>query len=57
MFEKLMSICADEQEIYLALAERLEDIIGSNDDFVWGFHDYLCDTYYSLQWLEDDEVD
>lgn len=53
MFEKVVSNCDEEEEIYIAFAERLECIVSSADVFDWEFHEYICETYYSLQWLDE----
>lgn len=55
MYEQVVSICNDNEEYYHTFAKRLKAIIDSMDDFGWGFYDYLCDSYYSLQWLDEED--
>ncbi|WP_041580772.1 DUF6155 family protein [Bacillus sp. 1NLA3E] len=55
MYEKVVSICDDEEEYYHTFAGRLEKVVRDTVDVGWGFHDYFCDCYYSLQWLDDEE--
>lgn len=54
MYEAIINILNDEEEptLYKFLSERLKAVVDNTTDIGWGFHDVLCELYYSISWTE-----
>ncbi len=57
MYAKVVSICDAEDEFFYAFAERLEKVVNDSADIGWGFHDNLCNCYYSLHLIDEEDED
>ena len=45
---------SDDRKLYETFADRLKAVIEETEDIGWGFYDGLCDSYYSLKWIEEE---
>ncbi len=52
-YESVVNQCCVREDYYKSLADRLEEAVHNTDGIGWGFHDGLCELYYSLRWLEN----
>ena len=43
-----------DEELYKLWKDRLESILHDFAGFGWGMEDYICEEYYSLPWLSED---
>ncbi|WP_235588510.1 DUF6155 family protein [Sporosarcina koreensis] len=54
MYEKVVEACEDDKHLYGLFSDRLFKVVEESDGVGWGYHDGLCNIYYSLGWLEED---
>ena len=47
--------CNKNEEYYKIFKYRLYGVIEDSTRLGWGYHDALCDSYYALDWLEDED--
>ena len=45
---------SDDMHLYETFADRLSAVIEETEGIGWGFYDGLCDSYYSLKWIEEE---
>ena len=45
---------SDDRHLYETFADRLRAVIEETEGIGWGFYDGLCDSYYSLKWIEEE---
>ena len=45
---------SDDRKLYETFADRLKAVIEETEDIGWGFYDGLCDSYYSMKWIEEE---
>ena len=45
---------SDDRQFYETFADRLKAVIEETEGIGWGFYDGLCDSYYSLRWIEEE---
>ena len=59
MFDQVAMECDRDEELYKAFSIRLENVLSNVDEIGWGFEEALLDSYYSIEWVhdEDDEVE
>jgi len=55
MYAKVIFECEESKVLFDEFHSRLYSIVEKTDGIGWGYHDGLCDLYYSLSWLEEDE--
>lgn len=51
--DAIVAACQDE-ELYKLWKDRLESILHDFAGFGWGMEEYICEEYYSLPWLSED---
>ena len=44
---------SDDRALYEQFANRLKAVVDDTKGIGWGFYDGLCDSYYSLKWLDE----
>ncbi|MBB4824716.1 hypothetical protein HNO89_001940 [Sporosarcina luteola] len=54
MYEKVIDSCEKDHALYISLEERLYRVVDMSEGIGWGYHDELCEMYYSLSWLGDE---
>jgi hypothetical protein len=58
MYDKVAEECEKNEELYSFLEDRLYSCVSMSEGIGWGYHDVLCDIYYSISWgMEDEEED
>ncbi|PMC35752.1 hypothetical protein CJ195_18415 [Bacillus sp. UMB0899] len=55
MYDKVAVACDKDEQLYLKLKDRLYSCVSMADGIGWGFHDTLCEIYYSIGWETDEE--
>jgi len=55
MYAKVIFECEESQALFDEFHSRLYSIVEKTEGIGWGYHDGLCDLYYSLSWLEEAE--
>jgi hypothetical protein len=54
MYEKVVSKCSEDRELYSLFGDRLFNVVEMSEGIGWGYHDTLCDIYYSIDWNNED---
>ena len=54
-YDKVIEECNKNEEHYKMFKDRLNDVIEDSSGTGWGYHEALCESYYALDWLEDEE--
>lgn len=54
MYEKVVGACENEEQLYSRFSDRLYNVVENSEGTGWGYHEGLCDIYYSLGWLEEE---
>jgi len=47
--------CNKNEEHYKIFKDRLYGVIEDSSGIGWGYHEALCESYYALDWLEDED--
>lgn len=55
MYEKACVECSNNEEAVKLFQDRLYDIVEKSDGIGWGYHDGLCEIYFSMGWDGEDE--
>ncbi|MCG7337072.1 DUF6155 family protein [Sporosarcina sp. ACRSM] len=55
MYEKVITICNEEDEFFQLFKGRLKKIVTDTDGIGWGFHDQLAYLYDELDTYEDND--
>ena len=56
MFDKVAGACDRDELLYKELKDRLYSCVTMSDGIGWGYHDGLCEIYYSISWdIEEEE--
>lgn len=55
MFGKVAMECDKDEEIFNIFKDRLYLVVHKSDGIGWGYHDVLCDIYYSIEWAFEEE--
>lgn len=55
MFGKACVECSKNEEVYHLFKDRLYNILESSVDNGWGYHDGLCEIYFSMGWDGEDD--
>lgn len=45
---------SEDEELYKLWKDRLESILRDFAGFGWGMEEYICEEYYSIPWLQED---
>jgi|SRR5690625_454493 len=53
MYLKVVKACENDKRLFENYKDRLYTIVLNTDGIGWGFHDYLKDVYYSINWLNE----
>ncbi|MEK5038059.1 hypothetical protein [Sporosarcina sp. FSL K6-3457] len=53
MYERIITICNEEEEFIQIFKERLREIVTDTDGIGWGFHDQLAYLFNELDLYED----
>jgi len=54
-YDKVIEECNKNEEHYKIFKDRLYGVIEDSSGTGWGYHEALCESYYALDWLEDEE--
>jgi hypothetical protein len=54
MFDQVAEECDRDEELYKAFSSRLDNVVSAAPEG-WGFQDALMDSYYSIEWVIDEE--
>lgn len=57
MFDQVAIECDREEELYKAFSNRLRNVISNVDLIGWGFQEALVESYYTIEWVHDEEDD
>jgi hypothetical protein len=55
MYDKVAMECDKDEELFLRFEDRLYSVVHMSGGIGWGYHDTLCDIYYSIEWVTDEE--
>jgi hypothetical protein len=55
MYDKVAEECEKKEEIYSLLQDRLYSCIPMSEGIGWGYHEALCEIYYSISWVIEEE--
>jgi hypothetical protein len=55
MYDKVVFECDKNEEFYNLFKDRLYSVVQKSEGIGWGYHDGLCEIYYSRDWLDDEE--
>jgi hypothetical protein len=55
MYDKVAMECDQDEELYLRFKDRLDSVVHMSDGIGWGYHDIICDIYYSIEWIDNEE--
>lgn len=56
MFDQVASHCDQDEELYKEFSERLEHVVSVAPEG-WWFQDALLESYYTIEWVHEDEDD
>ncbi|MFD1850912.1 DUF6155 family protein [Oceanobacillus bengalensis] len=56
MYNKVVVECEKDEKLFTKLDDRLYTIVVKSDGIGWGYHDGLEELYFSISWLEDEEL-
>lgn len=51
MYGKVTDACNEDEGLYRAFRDRLYAVVEATEDIGWGYHECLCDCYYSIEWV------
>ncbi|OLS40717.1 DUF6155 family protein [Bacillus sp. MRMR6] len=54
MFDQVASQCDRDEELYKVFSERLENVVSEAPEG-WWFQDALLESYYTIEWVHDEE--
>ena len=55
MYNKVVIECNNNEKLFIIFQERLYSVVQESEGIGWGYHDDLCDIYYSIEWIIDEE--
>lgn len=55
MFDQVADACNRDERLYQQLSERLEAVVSNARGVGWEYPDNLAESYYSIEWLADEE--
>lgn len=55
MYDKVAEECDKDEKIFNIFKDRLYSVVQESGGIGWGYHDALCDSFYSLEWVQEDE--
>ena len=57
MYDKVAMECDKDENLFKEIDDRLYEIVVASDGVGWGYPDALADSYYTIQWLDEEEED
>ncbi|MCL6573434.1 MAG: DUF6155 family protein [Bacillus sp. (in: Bacteria)] len=54
MFDQVAMECERNEELYNEFSTRLRNLMSSAEGTGWGLDEALVDTYYSIEWVQDE---
>lgn len=54
MFDQVAEECDRDKELYEAFSSRLDNVVSAAPEG-WGFKEALLDSYYTIEWVIDEE--
>jgi hypothetical protein len=57
MFDSVALECDQDEDLYLALAQRVDRVLILSKDTDWGFEEALVEIYYSINWVHEEDED
>jgi hypothetical protein len=57
MFDNVALECDQDEDLYLALAQRIDRVLSLSKDTNWGFEEALVEIYYSINWVDEEDED
>lgn len=55
MYNKVVIECDKNEKFFNFFKDRLNSVVQESEGIGWGYHDCLCDMYYSIEWLAEEE--
>ena len=55
MYDKVAIECDKDEGLFTIFKDRLYSIVQESDGIGWGYHDALCDIFFSIEWVQEDE--
>ncbi|MEG0260265.1 MAG: DUF6155 family protein [Lysinibacillus sp.] len=55
MYGKVTDACDEDEALFHTFKDRLYGIIEETEGLGWGYHDCVCDSYYTIEWVVDEE--
>ena len=55
IYNKVRIECDKNEKIYTFFGDRLYSVVQVSEGVGWGYHEALCEIYYSIEWLSEDE--
>lgn len=55
MYDKVAMECDQDEELFLHFKDRLYSVVHMSEGIGWGYHDTICDIYYSIEWVAHEE--
>jgi hypothetical protein len=56
MFDQVAIECDQDEELYKTFSNRLDKVVSVAPEG-WGFQDALLESYYTIEWVHEDEVE
>ena len=53
-YHDAVEAASENEELYKLWKDRLESVLHDLAGFGWGMGDYICEEYYSIPWIEED---
>lgn len=57
MFNQVAMECDRDEELYKVFSTRLRNLLSNADGTGWGFQEALVDSFYSIEWVHDEDED
>ncbi|MCP2035563.1 hypothetical protein L1279_002574 [Planomicrobium sp. HSC-17F08] len=55
MFNQVTDVCNQSEQLYERFSDRLEAVVLNARGIGWDYPDSLADSYYSIEWLDEEE--
>ena len=53
-YHEAIVAAGQDEELYKLWKDRLESVLHDFAGFGWGMEEYICEEYYSLPWIQED---
>jgi hypothetical protein len=57
MFDQVAMECDRDEELYKEFSSRLQSVLSEAGGTGWGFQEALVDSYYTIEWVHDENND